>query len=141
MQKYDSLIMGMFQQLFDTLNGFASIQKVADLLNAPTRRKALLIARVRRKRILSELIAEDPNFQFDPSCISVYQLAFDYEEAMLNELKSDPFLSAEEQEALKALQTSAAGKRRKQVNIGPLTMIVEQGQIICVKGGASAGKK
>lgn len=137
MFKYDAVITDIFKQLFNTINGYASVQKISELLNAPTRRKALLKARERRQRILSELKDADENFSFDPACISVYKVEFNYALAQANEMPAFAVKDKtgdKETDNLLQIQESKA-------TVGPITMVIEQGQIVCIHSGASAGKK
>jgi len=125
MNSYDAVISNLFDSLFNCVNGFVSVQKIATLLNANTRRKALLAAKERRKRVLAEILESDPSFDFDPGCISVYNVAYDY--------------------ALDAKQEGEEETEKKSyvvdTQVGPFTMVVDQGQIICVQAGSSSGKK
>jgi len=129
MNSYDAVIANLFDSLFNCINGFVSVQKIATLLNADTRRKALLAAKARRRRILAEILESDPSFDFDPNCVSVYNVVYDYA------IDAKKGLSEQEPEDEKQQLTTV------DTRVGPFTMVVDQGQIICVQAGSSTGKK
>lgn len=140
---YDREITLLFTQLFAAVNGFVSVQRIANLLNAPTRRKALLSARYRRQRILKELSEAQPEFQFDPDCISLYDVEYDYEANRdLEKRKSDGDTDEVTSQPESGVHVNVIGEEVVGGKVGPVTMVLEQGQIVCVQAGmSSAGKK
>jgi len=132
-QKYDGVICALFDNLFDCVNGFVSVQKIALLLNAKTRRKDLLEAKFRRMKILKTIVMQDPNFEFDPSCISVYDVQFDYKRTGPKDKHTGEPIVEKEDKDMEGYNVNTC--------VGPFTMVVEQGQIICVRAGSSTGKK
>jgi len=169
--KFDSEISKFFDRLFGTVTGFVSVKKISSMLNAPTRRKQLLQGRQRRVRILTKLREEDPEFQFHPQAITVYNVEFDYKHRDIgNSSKYEPKYEpaktkrrecckwkSEEvpadqpdwQEEGVGLEILKDGEEMAMEgnlyvdlgHIGPFNMVLEQGQIICIQGGGSTGKK
>jgi len=135
MMNFDREITLLFHLLFNAVNGYVSVNKIASLLNAQTRRKALIKAKERRHRIIEELRSE---FEFDHDCFTAYALEFDYNITKLPDMTDT--LPSEDDSAV-AVQLDAP-EQDPTARLGPLTFMVEQGQLVCVKTGHnSSGKK
>lgn len=126
--KFDSEISKLFGLLFGTVTGFVSVKKLAILLNANTRRKALLGGKQRRVKIMQRIETEQPEFEFDPGTIVCYQLEYDY----ASDAQKDDQLAQEEAQEEGMMVMG---------HVGPISLIFEQGQIFCIQSGSSAGKK
>lgn len=169
MFNYDREIQRLFSLLFAAVNGYVSVNKIAALLNSPTRRKALIADRVRRKKILDDIMDRSPDFRLDPESILVYGVEFDYnaveeeeEEEKAGE-KADGLLGGD---LLGGLAGAASlipgmdglippktarpsmedednmGPNDPSARLGPITLVLEQGQVVCVKSSSTAsGKK
>jgi ABC-type multidrug transport system fused ATPase/permease subunit len=130
--KFDSEITNLFKVLFGTITGVVSIKKIADLLNSATRRKALLAGKKRRLEIMKRVEIEQPDFDFDPTTIVVYQVEYDY-----NMQKTSDFDKKENSTDGDSEDDALAQQRR----VGPISLIIEQGMICCIQSSGSSGKK
>ena len=101
----------VFGELFNIGKGFASIQKLGNLLNADTRRKQLLRGQKRRAGLLGKYKAGLPPDQpFDPDALIMHQVTY-----------------------LFKAQTESA--------LPPLECNMDGCQVVALKGGGSVGKK
>jgi len=131
MLNFDREITLLFMLLFNAVNGYVSVNKVADILNSQTRRKALLQAMFRRNEIVATL-EKDDSFTLDYDTITAYKLEYDYNIArgQSSEDNNDKDVKVD------------VGYFDASSRIGPLTLVLEQGQNICVQSKInSAGKK
>jgi len=123
--KFDQTISTICSNAFSIINGAAPINKIASVLNATTRRKALLCAEQRRHRILATL--DDPDF--DPRNISLIDVAFDrgesyYMEDMIMQGIADGVYSGERMDI-----------------VGPLSFAIPQGTVNAITGPVDAPQK
>lgn len=91
-------------------NGYAAIKKMAALLNCPTRRKALLRTKMRRMNLVAEHLAKHP--EFDATNITLSNVTAVY----------------------------GGSEQTASMQIGPVNMMIEPGQVIAVTAEHSSGK-
>ena len=129
---FDREITNLFNQLTMAVNGFVSVQRVAGLLNAPTRKKAHVAARYIRKKVMDEMADGDPHFKIDPDCMLLYNVKYDYLLNADREAAGRPDEDGNFDTAVEVnIKEPVTNNSDPTAKVGPFTMAIEQGRAIC----------
>ena len=126
---FDREITVLFNQLSVAVNGFVSVQRIAGILNAPTRKKANLAARSKRLAVMHELNNSDPDWSLDPDCLMLCDVEYDYAVNAAREAAGKPDENGVYQYDEPDLKLDV-GDRDPTSRMGPLTMVIEQGTVL-----------
>ena len=107
---FGGVLAGVFMDLFNIGKGYASIRKLAALLNSQTRRKELLQGKERREKLVAKYIKERVG-PFDPDGIVIHNLSYDYIEGNEKERLVMPSCYADGGQLLKVSNGGVVGRK------------------------------
>lgn len=111
----DVQVNAIFTMMIQIVNGYSAILVVSRLLNAHTRRKALLKGQIRRHKLLDTFTdnAKEEGEDFDTKNILFSNVEYSYKD----------------------------NKGKELYRLGPIDLMLEQGQLIAIQASARGGKQ
>merc|ERR1712166_818376 len=123
--QFGGQVLSIITSLSQMANGYMAVNQLSELLNCPTRRKALLRSEQRQRVLLKEFMEQDPDF--NPNLITFAGVEYHYNKQVWVE-ESETALQAE------WVEQQVRG-------FGPVTLMFEQGQVLAVEAGHRGGKQ